>query len=280
MTRAAVVLAALALSVLAAGCDGARDGDSSATTTTATTPTTTTPGATSIAVYFLRDGKVAPVRRTVPATTAVARAAMSALLAGPTEAEHAAGLVSAIPEGTSLRDIALADGVATVDLDRRFDEGGGSASMLGRVAQVVATLTRFSTVRRVGFRLDGDPVDAIGGEGVVVSPPVGRLRIEQQTPQILVETPLPGDRVTSPIRVRGTANVFEATVSFEVRDAHGRVVQRSFTTATSGTGTRGTFDTELAVPNVAGPVTIVAFEASAEDGSRLHVAKVPVTVVP
>src|SRR6188474_1202003 len=133
MTRAAVVLAALGLAALAAGCDGAGDGDSSATTTTtATTPTTTSPGATSVAVYFLRDGKVAPVRRRVPATTAVARAAMRALLAGPTEAERDAGLVSAIPEGTSLRDIALADGVATVDLDGRFDEGGGSASMLGR----------------------------------------------------------------------------------------------------------------------------------------------------
>ena len=281
MTRAAVVLAALGLAALAAGCDGAGDGDSSATTTTtATTPTTTSPGATSVAVYFLRDGKVAPVRRRVPATMAVARAAMRALLAGPSEAERDAGLVSAIPEGTSLRDIALADGVATVDLDGRFDEGGGSASMLGRVAQVVATLTRFSTVRRVGFRLDGEPVDAIGGEGVVVSPPVGRLGIEQQTPQILVESPLPGERVTSPIRVRGTANVFEATVSFEVRDEHGKVVLRSFTTATSGTGTRGTFETELAVPNVMGPVTIVAFEASAEDGRPLHVSEVPVTVAP
>jgi hypothetical protein len=29
-----------------------------------------------------------------------------------------------------------------------------------------------------------------------------------------------------------------------------------------------------------GPVTIVAFEASAEDGSPLHVTTVPVTVVP
>ena len=86
--------------------------------------------------------------------------------------------------------------------------------------------------------------------------------------------------MATPIHVRGTANVFEATVSFEVRDGHGKVVLRSFTTATSGTGTRGTFETALAVPSVAGPVTIVAFEASAEDGRPLHVTKVPVTVEP
>ena len=101
---------------------------------------------------------------------------------------------------------------------------------------------------------------------------------EGQLPPIVVESPHPGDRVTSPIRVRGTANVFEATVSFEVRDEAGDVVLRTFTTATSGNGTRGTFETELAVPDLEGPATIVAFEASAEDGRPLHVVEVPITV--
>lgn len=151
--------------------------------------------------------------------------------------------------------------------------------MLGRVAQVVATLTRFPTVERVAFRLDGEPVTAIGGEGVLVDPPVGRLAIEQQTPQILVESPLPGAIVSSPIRLRGTANVFEATVSLELRDAADEVLLETFTTATSGNGTRGTFATELEVPEGAeGAVTIVAFEASAEDGRPLHVVRVPVTL--
>jgi hypothetical protein len=63
-----------------------------------------------------------------------------------------------------------------------------------------------------------------------------------------------------------------------VRDETGKVLLRTFTTATSGTGTRGTFDTELSVPDAEGQVTIVAFESSAEDGSPLHVTRVPVTV--
>jgi hypothetical protein len=174
-----------------------------------------------------------------------------------------------------LRDVSLADGVATVDLDGAFDDGGGSASMLGRVAQVVATLTRFPTIERVAFRIDGKPVDAIGGEGVVVDPPVGRRAIEGQTPQILVESPLPGDTVRSPIRLRGTANVFEATVSIDVRGADGKLLERTFTTATSGTGTRGTFDTEVELPEHTGAVTVVAYEASAEDGRPLHVVELP-----
>ena len=268
-----LVLAAL----VATGCDGGGDGDSKGTgeTTTDGTGQETMP----VAAYLLRDGRVAPVSRTVESSPAVARASLEALLEGPTTEERAGGLASAIPEGTTLRDVAIADRVATVDLSGSFDDGGGSASMLGRVAQVVATLTRFPTVERVAFRLDGEPVTAIGGEGVVVDPPIGRLAIEQQTPQILVESPLPGDTVSSPIRLRGTANVYEATVSLEMRDAADDVLLETFTTATSGNGTRGTFAAELEVPEGAeGAVTIVAFEASAEDGRPLHVVRVPVTL--
>jgi len=276
----AVVLALGAL--LAAGCSG---GGEQATLTetpsTSTNDTTTAASAetTAVAVYFLRNEKVSPVRRTVPATPAVARAALTALLEGPTDEEAADGLVSAIPAGTTLRDVALEGHTATVDLDGRFEDGGGSASMLGRVAQVVATLTRFPTIERVAFRIDGRPVEAIGGEGVVVDPPIGRAAIEGQTPQILVESPLPGDVVRSPVRLSGTANVFEATVSIDVLDAGGRFLKRTFTTATSGNGTRGTFDTELALPDRGGRVTVVAYESSAKDGTPLHVVRVPLELV-
>ena len=274
--RLAAAIAIVACLAVATGCGGG--GEAPTTTTEATTTGRTTTDASSVAVYFLRDEKVSPVRRSIGATSAVARAALEELLAGPTPADAGSGLVSAIPGGTRLLGVSIADGVATVDFDGRFDDGGGSASMLGRVAQVVATLTRFPTVDRVAFRLDGKPVEAIGGEGVVVDPPVGRGDIEGQTPQILVESPLPGDTVSSPIRMRGTANVFEATVSIDVRDAAGKLLLRTFTTATSGTGTRGTFDTSLAVPAAEGTVVIVAYESSAEDGRPLHVAEVPVVV--
>jgi len=270
---------AMLCALLAAGCDSGSSGDT-ATEATPTTATETRPVTSSVAVYLLRDGKVSPVRRTTESTPAVARAALTELLEGPTADERADGLSTAIPSGTALRDISLSDGVATVDLDGTFDDGGGSASMLGRVAQVVATLTRFPTIERVAFRIDGAPVEAVGGEGVVVDPPVGRRAIEEQTPQILIESPLPGDTVRSPIRLRGTANVFEATVSIDVRGANGKLLKRTFTTATSGTGTRGMFDTELALPGRTGPVTVVAYEASAEDGRPLHVAELPLQLVP
>jgi hypothetical protein len=270
-TAAALLLGAL----VSAGCDG---GGSTSTTGTrpATTSAADTAPTTSVAVYYLRDGRLSPVRRTIEATPAVARAALTELLDGPTDEETSSGLSTAIPAGTHLRDLSLADGVATVDLGGTFDDGGGSASMLGRVAQVVATLTRFPTVERVAFRIDGEPVTTLGGEGVAVDPPVDRTAIEGQTPQILVESPLPGDTVRSPIRLRGTANVFEATVSIDVRDANGALLERTFTTATSGTGTRGTFDAEIPLAGRTGPVTVVLYESSAEDGRPLHTVELPV----
>ena len=267
--RLTFVSLALACGLLMSGCD---ENESSPEPPTVTTSST--------AVYFLRDGTIAPVRREVPANSDPEREAIAALLEGATEDEAASGLVNAIPAGTKLLGLGIDDGVATVDLDGTFDDGGGSGSMQGRVAQVVATLTRFPSVKRVAFRLDGEPVEAIGGEGVVVDPPIGRLEIEEQTPQILIESPLPGDTVTSPVRLRGTANVFEATVSIEVKDETGTVILEAFTTATSGTGTRGTFDTKLNLPTASGTVTIVTFEASAEDGRPLHVRDVQVTIAP
>ena len=261
------IMAVLVLGVVAAAACGGDEVTPSATD-----------GTSSTTVYFLRDGKIAPVRREIPATPDPERAALVKLLEGPTDDEAAGGLVNAIPAGTKLLGLTLDSGVATVDLSGAFDDGGGRASMLGRVAQVVATLTRFQGVKRVGFELDGQSVTAIGGEGVIVDPPIGRRAIEEQTPQILIESPLPGDTVASPVRLRGTANVFEANVSIEVRDEKGTVILETFTTATSGNGTRGTFDTKLSLPMASGELTIVAFEASAEDGRPLHVVDARVTL--
>jgi hypothetical protein len=146
-----------------------------------------------------------------------------------------------------------------------------------RVAQVVYTLTQFPSVKRVQFKIDGKPVEAIGGEGVVVDPPVGRKAFEKQTPAILVESPTPGSVVTSPLRVRGTANTFEATLNLRLLDGSGKVLYDNFTTATSGSGTRGTFEQTIPFTiSKDGPGTLVAYEHSAADGSEINVVRIPV----
>ncbi len=213
-----------------------------------------------VAIYLTRDGVVAPVRRLVAAPAADSLdATMAALVEGPTGAEQRAGYATALPPGDPADvDVEVVDGVATV----QPRPGAGALSDLGE-AQIVHTLTQFPDVERVEL-----------ANGKMLT----RKAFEDEAPQILVESPLRDDEVSSPIRVSGTANVFEATVSLEVRDADDDVILEAFTTATSGSGTRGTFATELALPETDGPVTVVAFESSAKDGQPLHVVRVPVTL--
>jgi germination protein M len=147
------------------------------------------------------------------------------------------------------------------------------------VAQVVCTLTQFATIRSVAFRIDGEPVKAIGGEGVVVNPPVGRADFEGVMPQVLLESVWPGAVVSSPIPFAGTANTFEATVLWRVERPDGTTVSEGHVEATSGTGTRGTFDARLDLGSFTGPAVMVTGGDNAKGGGGFaDEYRVPFTV--
>jgi hypothetical protein len=98
---------------------------------------------------------------------------------------------------------------------------------------------------------------------------------------IEVESPMAGESVTSPVVVSGTADVFEATVSIEIRDELGDVVGRGFATATCGTGCRGEYEARVRFEvDHEQPGTIVVYEAnpSEEGHRRLFPVTVPVTL--
>jgi hypothetical protein len=266
----------LAAAVALAGCGGADETSSETVAGPATTqaPATTAAEAepSQVLVYFLRDERLGVAAR-IAETDGVGAEAVEALLEGPSETERDAGLATAVPEGTELLGLSIADGVATVDLSGAFAEGGGSLSMQSRVAQVVYTLTQFPSVERVAFRLDGEPVEAIGGEGVLVDPPVGRAAFESVTPIILVEEPTFGEDAASPLRISGTANTFEATFVAEVKAADGSLIAQEIVTATSGSGDRGTF--EASIPFAGTAAALVVFAPNADDGGRLHEVEIP-----
>lgn len=234
---------------------------------------------TSVVPYFINDEKVYPAihRIELPVTATVHERAVTALLRGPDASDRALGLTSAVPAGSRLLTLTVEKGTATVDLSKEFGSGGGSASMQMRVAQVVYTLTRFPDVRRVRFLLEGEPVEALGGEGLVLLEPQTRADYEDQTPSILVDTPAAGATVRTPLRIRGTANTFEAEFQLQVTDPNGRIVATKQVMATSGSGTRGTFDVTVpfTVPRD-GIGEIVVWEVSAKDGSRIHIVETPV----
>jgi len=105
-----------------------------------------------------------------------------------------------------------------------------------------------------------------------------RLDFEDETPAILVESPLPFQAVSAPLRVTGTANTFEATFEYELTDPDGKVLSHDFVTATSGRGTRGTFDFTIPFEAPNGLGNLVVYERSAADGSKTHVVEIPLSL--
>jgi sulfur relay (sulfurtransferase) complex TusBCD TusD component (DsrE family) len=221
------------LAVVAAGCANAQTVTVTTTETVTSTVTQTTAQKTAVRVYFLRDGKVAPVAREVP--TADEAHLLDALDNGPTQDETKLGFTTALTKEPGI-----------TPLDRAGQ------------AQIVYTLSQFAPAKKVDGRTRAD--------------------FEDLTPAILVESPLPFQAVSSPLRVTGTANTFEATFEYELLDPAGKVLSHNFVTATSGSGTRGSFDFTVPFEAPNGLGKLVVYESSAADGSRIHISEIPLSL--
>ena len=239
-------------------------------------------GTVTYQVWFAEGESLFVTYRSQERTPRVGSAALEALLRGPDEFEQGYGLSSAIPEGTQLLGLRIEDGIAYVDLTSEFESGGGTLSMQMRLAQVVYTLAQFPTVEGVLFSLDGEQVDVIGGEGIVVDQPLRRRDFRELLPAILVTSPALGQTVGNPVVIRGSANVFEANVSVEVLDASGQEIASTFTTATCGTGCRGTFavSLEYEVDEEQDGTLVVHDDDAAGTGTFPHEVRIPVRLTP
>ena len=107
-----------------------------------------------------------------------------------------------------------------------------------------------------------------------------RADFEALTPAIFIESPCIGDSVGSPLVVSGTADTFEATFKVELLDESGKALAKRTVTATSGSGTRGTFNVSIPFATSAGSGTLVAYELSMETGSRINEVRVPLAFAP
>lgn len=116
-----------------------------------------------------RDGIVRVTR--VVRAPAGAAAVLDALLTAPTAAERTAGLGTAIPAGTGVRGVDVAEGIARVDLSQEFTRMGGSESILA-VAQVVLSLTGLDEVDAVEFTIVGDQTSVPTADGELRDGPV------------------------------------------------------------------------------------------------------------
>jgi len=110
-----------------------------------------TPAAAKVKIALLQGEQLVWVER--PGSTP--RDALRALLRGPSSAEAKRGIATLVPRATPLRSVSVRGRVATVDVGARFASDAVAEDLTARVAQLVLTTTRFSTVRSVRLLVQG-----------------------------------------------------------------------------------------------------------------------------
>jgi hypothetical protein len=135
------------------------------TTTSTTIPPSTTTTSPQVAnevlvhVYLLdRSGHLVFRDRLIPLPLGAGLdALLDQLFAGPTAAEAAIGIQSAVPAQTKVDSSSITGGIATVNLNAAFGQVVGPAQVQA-VAQMVYTATDQPGVTSVAFELSGQPV--------------------------------------------------------------------------------------------------------------------------
>jgi hypothetical protein len=168
-------------------------------------------------------------------------------------------------------------------LSGEFDDGGGSASMFGRLAQLTFTLIPFDAIDEVALELDGMAVTVFSSEGIDISDglDVDFFAGTGVLPEKLPLAPAWFEFVESPFTVTGYSRAFEATVNWELYDDDGALLAEGFETTGSAGPDFGemTFDVSYTVdrPQVG---TLMVFELSAMDGSVIHLRETALWLMP
>lgn len=196
------------------------------------------------------------VRR--PATADAVRDAVTAMLSlEPTDPDY----TSLWADGTTVRDVRREGATAVVDLSREATtNGGGSAFEEMSLQQLVHTVTAADpALTAVRLLVEGEPVETLWGSADA-STPISRGPSYEVLGPVWLDVP---DGSVLSGEFGGTATVFEATVSWQLRQGPDLVAE-GFATATEGGPGRGTWTATADVPP--GAYELWAFESSAEDG--------------
>jgi germination protein M len=247
---------------------------------------------TAIRLYYVAPGgdtlgRAGPflvsVERAIPSTPGIAQATLRELVDGPSAADETLidGIATSVPADTLVLGINIDDGLATVDLSREFESGGGSFSMFSRLAQVVYTATQFPTVDAVEFMLDGQPVTVFSGEGIEIDGPATRGDLIDLLPTVFVDSPAAGATVAGgELRATGMATVFEATFQYRLETADGTVLAEDFAMTDNGIGW-GSFDVTIDYDiDAEQQAMLTVWEYSAKDGSVQAERVTPLTLRP
>ena len=232
-----------------------------------------------ISVWFKRSARLWHTKRVAGAATFPVRTAVRALLDGPSAAESAAGVKTAVAPGTRLLSTSLSGGVATINFRQSFASPAPKKRIRMRLAQLTFTATQVPNVHSVSLEIMGSPVTSIGG--VHVPAHMTRAHFARLLPAIVVHTPVIGAHVSPTVRVTGTSDVFEAAMVIKVLRSGGHLIAKKFFTASCGTGCRGHFAVTISyhVGN-AQAGSVVVTDTSGRGGPPPNIVRIPVRLSP
>jgi hypothetical protein len=152
-------------------------------------------------VYFIGpDGIAFAIRQA--ATTPTVGERLDALFEGPSSAEVAVGLHTAIPPAAERLTARVRSGTAQVALHETFASLRGG-EQVEALAQIVFTVTEIDTIRRVRFLLEGQPVEVPRADGTVSDDPVTRADYRLRSDDVPLSPTTRAPTTTSPATTTG-----------------------------------------------------------------------------
>jgi spore germination protein GerM len=133
-------------------------------------------------VYWLRSNqnKLSLVAKSLPPRSgATPQQVLTIAVQNLLSAKPRDDLTSTIPKGTKLLSLQVRSDGVHVNLSPEFRSGGGSTSMIYRVAQVIYTVTSLDPNQKVFISVGGQSIDSnhpLGGEGLILQQPTTRTQ--------------------------------------------------------------------------------------------------------
>lgn len=103
--------------------------------------------------------------------------AVYALIGGPKPEETQLGVYTEIPNSAQVISISEQSDRVIVNLNSSFVNGGGADSLYKRLYQLIKTV-KLNSQLPVYLYIDGHKADVIGGEGIMLSQPLGDNSLE------------------------------------------------------------------------------------------------------
>lgn len=102
--------------------------------------------------------------------------------------------------------------------------------------------------------------------------------IISESGNIIVSSPKPAEKISSPLVLEGEARVFENVVDYRLRDTNGNILVEGFASAQSpDIGEFGPFRAEIEFPKPEGELGILeVFSTSPKDGSEINKVIIPI----